>query len=179
MSPTACAPSFSTGRSCCPRTQGTYTTCPPAAWCGNTPAPFEAWSPRGLLVADDYRPRADAVIIRSEDIPAGYAEAEWPAQIVLAAVETVSTTPTAIRRDWEDKRLRYAAAGIPVYLVVDPNDAIWHLLKLDGSQYEETAKGIFGQEIPLPDRWALPFARLVGVRTRGSSRSADPPGTGE
>lgn len=116
----------------------------------HTPAPFEAWNERGLLIADDYRPRADAVIIRSEDVPADDAEADWPAQIILAVVETVSTTRTAVKRDWEDKRLRYAAAGVPVYLIVDPNDATWHVLELDGSQYVETDKGIFGQDISLP-----------------------------
>lgn len=40
----------------------------------HTPEPFEAWSARGLLVADDYRPRADAVIIRGEDRPAAEAD---------------------------------------------------------------------------------------------------------
>ncbi|KWT56460.1 hypothetical protein ADL21_39670 [Streptomyces albus subsp. albus] len=118
----------------------------------HTPEPFEAWSERGILVADDYRPRADAVIIRAEDRPApDFAEADLPPQIVLAVVETVSTTRTAIKRDWEDKRERYAEAGIPVYLIVDPNDATWHLLQLDGRHYVETVKGIFGQEIPMPE----------------------------
>ncbi|MEV0113482.1 Uma2 family endonuclease [Streptomyces sp. NPDC050844] len=117
----------------------------------HTPEPFEAWSERGLLVADDYRPRADAVIIRSEDRPADDAESDWPAQILLAVVETVSTTRTAIKRDWDDKRERYAGVGIPVYLIVDPNDATWHLLQLDGRHYVETGKGIFGQPITLPD----------------------------
>ncbi|WP_078888847.1 Uma2 family endonuclease [Streptomyces sclerotialus] len=118
----------------------------------HTPEPFEAWSGRGVLVADDYRPRADAVIIRAEDRPAfDSAEPDWSPQIVLAVVETVSTTRTAIKRDWEDKRERYAEAGIPVYLIVDPNDATWHLLQLDGRHYVETAKGIFGQEIAMPE----------------------------
>ncbi|MCF6522049.1 Uma2 family endonuclease [Streptomyces sp. JJ36] len=117
----------------------------------HTPEPFEAWAERGLMIADDYRPRADAVIIRSEDLPADDAEADWPPQIVLGVVETVSTTPTAIKRDWDDKRLRYAAAGIPVYVIVDPNDATWHVLRLDGSQYVETDKGVFGQEMALPE----------------------------
>ncbi|MFH9420397.1 Uma2 family endonuclease [Streptomyces sp. NPDC017529] len=116
----------------------------------HTPEPFEAWNERGLLVADDYRPRADAVVIRSADCPADN-EADWPAQIVLAVVETVSTTRAAIRRDWDEKRERYAQVGIPVYLVVDPNDATWHILQLDGRHYVETAKGIFGQEIPMPE----------------------------
>lgn len=115
------------------------------------PEPFEAWNERGLVLADDYRPRADAVIIRSEDLPGDDADADWPAQIVAGVVEVVSTTPTAVRRDWEDKRLRYAAAGIPVYLIVDPNDATWHVLQLDRSQYVETGKGVFGQEIPMPE----------------------------
>lgn len=117
----------------------------------HTPAPFEAWNERGVLVADDYRPRADAVIIRSEDIPGDDADADWPAEILLAVVETVSSTRTAVKRDWDDKRLRYAEAGIPVYLVVDPNDATWHMLELDGSQYVETGKGVFGQEITFPE----------------------------
>ncbi|AXK33742.1 Uma2 family endonuclease [Streptomyces armeniacus] len=117
----------------------------------HTPEPFETWYERGLFLADDYRPRADAVIIRSEDIPGDDADADWPPQIVLAVVETVSTTPTAIKRDWDDKRLRYAAAGIPVYLIIDPNDATWHVLELDGSQYVETGKGVFGQEITFPE----------------------------
>ncbi|WP_030589941.1 Uma2 family endonuclease [Streptomyces rimosus] len=114
------------------------------------PEPFEAWSGRGLMLTDDYRPRADAVVIRAEDRPAGN-EADWPVQNLLAVVETVSTTRTAIKRDWEDKRERYAEAGIPVYLIVDPDDATWHLLQLDGRHYIETAKGIFGQEIPMPE----------------------------
>ncbi|WP_079166287.1 Uma2 family endonuclease [Streptomyces oceani] len=117
----------------------------------HTPAPYEAWNERGLRLAEDYRPRADAVIIRSEDIPADGADPDWPAQIVRAVVETVSTTPTAIKRDWEDKRLRYAAAGIPIYLIIDPNDASWHVLELDGSQYVQTDKGVFGQDIALPE----------------------------
>ncbi|WP_369203113.1 Uma2 family endonuclease [Streptomyces sp. PU-14G] len=77
----------------------------------HVPDPFEAWSERGLLVADDYRPRADAVVVRSEDRPADDADPDWPTQIVLAVVETVSTTRTAIKRDYEDKRGRYAAVG--------------------------------------------------------------------
>ncbi|GCD36480.1 hypothetical protein OEIGOIKO_04243 [Streptomyces chrestomyceticus JCM 4735] len=36
-------------------------------------------------------------------------------------------------------------------MIVDPNDATWHILQLDGRHYVETAKGIFGQEIPLPE----------------------------
>ncbi|MER5257635.1 MULTISPECIES: hypothetical protein [unclassified Streptomyces] len=36
-------------------------------------------------------------------------------------------------------------------MIVDPNDATWHLLRLDGRCYVETDKGIFGQPIALPD----------------------------
>ncbi|WP_419996661.1 Uma2 family endonuclease [Streptomyces boninensis] len=117
----------------------------------HTPDPFEAWYERGLLLADDDRPRPDIVIIRSEDRPADDADADWPAGIVLAVVEVVSTTRTAIKRDWEDKRARYAEVGIPVYLIVDPNDATWHVLQLEGRVYVETAKGIFGQPLTFPE----------------------------
>lgn len=116
----------------------------------HTPEPFEARSKRGLLVADDYRPRADAVI-RGEDRPADESDADWPTQVVLAVVETVSSTRTAIKPEWEDKRERYAAVGIPVYLIVDPNDATWHVLQLESRVYVETGKGIFGQPLTLPE----------------------------
>ncbi|MET9296503.1 Uma2 family endonuclease [Streptomyces sp. NPDC003077] len=131
-------------------TPGHFHDLPGRTFVRHTPEPFEAWNGRGLLVADDYRPRADAVVIRSADRPAGN-EADWPARIVLAVVETVSTTRTAIRRDREDKRERYAQVGIPVYVIVDPNDATWHVLRLDGRHYVETAKGVFGQDIPMPE----------------------------
>lgn len=75
-------------------------------------------------------------------------------------VETVSRTRTAIKRDWEDKRERYAEAGIPVYAIVDPNDATWHVLQLDGGYYVETAKGVFGQPITMPEPMGF------GVETR-------------
>ncbi|MFI9030245.1 Uma2 family endonuclease [Streptomyces sp. NPDC053560] len=148
----------------------------------HTPEPFEAWSARGVRVADDYRRRADAVVTRAEDLPADN-EADWPAQIIQAVIETVSTTRTAIRRDWEDKRERYAEAGIPVHLIVDPNDATWHLLQMDGRHYVETAKGIFGQEIPMPEPMGS-TVRTAGWHPYGGTSAqrhgggAPPPGGG-
>ncbi|WP_042395763.1 Uma2 family endonuclease [Streptacidiphilus carbonis] len=122
---------------------------PGRAFVRRTPEPFAAWSERGVFLADDYRPRADAVVVRAEDTP--LTMDDWPSQILLAVVETVSTTRAAIKRDWEDKRLAYAAAGIPVYVIVDPNDAGWHVLELDGSRYVETTQGVFGQPLRMPD----------------------------
>ncbi|WP_369203115.1 hypothetical protein [Streptomyces sp. PU-14G] len=40
---------------------------------------------------------------------------------------------------------------MPVYVIVDPNDATWHVLQLDGRCYVETGKGIFGQPLVLPE----------------------------
>jgi Uma2 family endonuclease len=121
---------------------------PGRAFVRQTPEPFAAWSERGVFLADDYRPRADAVVVRAEDTP--LTMDDWSARILLAVVETVSTTRAAIRRDWEDKRLAYAAAGIPVYVIVDPNDAAWHVLELDGSRYVEISTGVFGQPLKMP-----------------------------
>ncbi|KAA6220861.1 Uma2 family endonuclease [Streptomyces albofaciens JCM 4342] len=79
-------------------------------------------------------------------------QGEWAdAEGVLMAVEVTSRDYDTNRRDREEKPKAYAEAGIPVYLIVDPNDATWHVLQLDGRHYVETAKGIFGQEIPMPE----------------------------
>lgn len=109
---------------------------------------------------------------------------------MLAVVETVSTTRTAVKRDWEDKRERYAAVGIPVYVIVDPNDATWHVLELESRVYVETGKGIFGQPLTFPEPMGFtvrtnswrPYgaswptqARADVERLRGEDLSDEPP----
>ncbi|MFC1416893.1 Uma2 family endonuclease [Streptacidiphilus cavernicola] len=128
---------------------------PGRAFVRQTPEPFAAWSERGIYLADDYQPRADAVVVRAEDTP--LTMGDWPADILLAVVETVSTTRAAIKRDWEDKRLRYADARVPVYVIIDPNDGSWHVLELDGSRYVETSAGIFGQSLTMPEPMGFPI----------------------
>ncbi|MFJ6213041.1 Uma2 family endonuclease [Streptomyces sp. NPDC092296] len=113
------------------------------------PEPFEAWNERGIELGKEDKPKPDVVIIRSGDWSDEMRE--FPASILLAVVETVSTGRVAIRRDYEDKRLKYQEAGIPVYALVDPNTGEWTVLALgtDGV-YAEHSRGVFGEPIRLP-----------------------------
>jgi len=108
---------------------------------------LEAWGERGVDLGADGKPAPDLVFIDHEDIPRENLR-DWPARILKAVAEVVS--PSSAKADWRDKRELYALHGIPVYLVIDPRDATWHVLTLDGLAYVETADGIFGQPIPLP-----------------------------
>lgn len=67
--------------------------------------------------------------------------------------------------------MRYAAAGILVYVLVDPDDATWHLLGLDRSQDVETDKGVFGQDIELPEPLAS-TVRTAAWHPYGRGRAA-------
>lgn len=56
-------------------------------------------------------------------------------------MEIVSDDPASRRRDLEDKRKVYAAAGIPEYWIVDPQLERITVLKLEAEQYVE--HGVF------------------------------------
>jgi Uma2 family endonuclease len=115
----------------------------------SVPEPFEAWVERGIDLGAAGQPRPDVAIARGEDIPETVRD--WPVELVLAVVETVSGVRGAARRDYEDKREAYQAAAIPVYVIVDPRDATWLVLKLSDGKYEEHSKGRFGVPITLPE----------------------------
>ena len=64
----------------------------------------------------------------------------------------VSTTKASIRRDYQDKHLKYQGCGIPVYVIVDPNIGSWMLFTLDADgRYTETGRGAFGDPIAFPE----------------------------
>ncbi|MGE0758187.1 MAG: Uma2 family endonuclease [Pirellulaceae bacterium] len=65
---------------------------------------------------------------------------DYPTQIDLA-VEVVSDGAEARKRDYEDKRIDYAKAGVSEYWIVDPQDKLVTVLTLDGNQYVE--RGVF------------------------------------
>ncbi len=52
-------------------------------------------------------------------------------------VEIVSPAANDRVRDFVTKRVEYAAAGIPEYWIVDPEDETLHVLALDGTAYRE------------------------------------------
>jgi len=112
---------------------------------------LEAWGGQGVELHAESRPRPDAVIVRSEDIP--IESRDWPHQVVQAVVEVVSPGRDAWKDDWHKKRDAYQEARIHRYLIVDPRDSSWHLLTMDFTmsppRYQETDKGVFGQPVPL------------------------------
>jgi Uma2 family endonuclease len=81
-----------------------------------------------------------------------------PSELVLLAVEIVSTTRASKRNDHVDKTELYSQGGIPLYLLVDPNDGTWRLHTEPNSEkelYEGVQKGDFGEPITLPEPFGL------------------------
>ena len=61
-------------------------------------------------------------------------EVDYPCRIDLA-LEVVSEGTEARKRDYDDKRLDYAKAGVTEYWIVDPQDQIVSVLVLAGDYY--------------------------------------------
>ncbi|KES07471.1 hypothetical protein BU52_08365 [Streptomyces toyocaensis] len=72
----------------------------------------------------------------------------WRYQDVEFIAEVISRDTAA--NDYGPKKDTYAAAGVPVYLIVDPYTAEWHLhtLPKDGTYHGDVSFG-FGEEIDL------------------------------
>lgn len=58
-------------------------------------------------------------------------------------------SPNTASKDWSHKRWAYAAAGVPEYLIVDPEGQFGLLLRLEGKRYEETTRVDWGSVIAL------------------------------
>ena len=58
-------------------------------------------------------------------------------------------SPSTASKDWSHKRWAYAAAGVPEYLIVDPEGQFGLLLRLEGGRYEETTRAAWGSVIAL------------------------------
>jgi Uma2 family endonuclease len=50
----------------------------------------------------------------------------------------------APQKDWTHKRWAYQAAGIPEYLIVDPDERVAVLLRLEAGQYQEATHVAWG-----------------------------------
>lgn len=81
----------------------------------------------------------DLLYIAPENAPAP--EVDYPSRLDLA-LEIVSPGPDARQRDYIDKRIDYARAGIPEYWIVDPQENQVTVLVLEDSSYVE--HGVFG-----------------------------------
>ena len=53
-------------------------------------------------------------------------------------------SPSTASKDLTRKRWAYEAAGIPEYLIVDPDEHIGVLLRLDAGRYQESARVEWG-----------------------------------
>lgn len=84
----------------------------------------------------------DLIYISPENLPPR--DAEYPDRIDLA-MEIVSDGTEARKRDYEDKRLDYAKAGVAEYWIVDPRDLVVTVLVLMVDQYVEQGRFVSGQ----------------------------------
>ncbi len=84
----------------------------------------------------------DLLYIAPENRPGP--EVEYPSRIDLA-VEIVSPGSDARKRDYEDKRIDYAKAGVAEYWIVDPQQQRITVLVLDGTTYREHGTSTAGQ----------------------------------
>jgi Uma2 family endonuclease len=58
-------------------------------------------------------------------------------------------SPATASRDTVRKRWAYEAAGVPEYLIVDPEERVALLLRLAGGRYEEAARAEWGAVVDL------------------------------
>jgi Uma2 family endonuclease len=57
--------------------------------------------------------------------------------LVVEVVSNSETDPQSRVRDYQEKRLEYAARGIPEYWIIDPIATVILVLTLKGTQYQE------------------------------------------
>ncbi|GAA3505685.1 Uma2 family endonuclease [Streptomyces prasinosporus] len=110
--------------------------------------------PRGRVKSDvriDYPGRlngfASDVTLMAEGAEKN-AKGLWRCEDVAFVAEVISRSTAG--NDYGPKKDTYAAAGVPVYLIVDPYTGEWHLhtLPKDGA-YHGTARYDFGIEVDL------------------------------
>ena len=79
-------------------------------------------------------------------------------------MEVVIGDPEDRERDYVDKRRDYALAGIPEYWIVDPQEEVILVLRLEGNEYAEHGRFVAGDAatsallpgftVPVADVWA-------------------------
>jgi Uma2 family endonuclease len=60
-------------------------------------------------------------------------------------------SPSTAGKDVTRKRWAYEAAGVPEYLIVDPDERVGLLLRLEDGRYEEAARVEWGAVVGLLD----------------------------
>ena len=84
----------------------------------------------------------DLLYISPEHLPAS--DVDYPTKIDLV-MEIVSDGNEARKRDYEDKRLDYAKAGIAEYWIVDPKNQTVTVLVIAGDHYNNHGLFVAGQ----------------------------------
>lgn len=74
----------------------------------------------------------DILYVAQENLPKP--TEQYPSKIDLA-IEVVSEGAEARKRDYEDKRIDYAKAGVREYWIVDPEQSLLTVLTLAGSEF--------------------------------------------
>lgn len=103
----------------------------------------------------------DIVYLSAESLQA--LTGEYPSGGDLV-IEVVSSGKSDRERDLVDKRYDYALAGIPEYWIVDPQEEVIVVLRLEGNEYAEhgrfhagdaaTSALLPGFTVPVADVWA-------------------------
>ncbi|MFC4466221.1 Uma2 family endonuclease [Streptomyces xiangluensis] len=95
------------------------------------------------------RARADGILVPKGSLKG---HGEWSsAETVLMAVEVTSYDSDTNRRDRIEKPDGYAAAGIPVYLLIDRDDcSVVVFSQPEGGRYRREEKLPFGAAVGLP-----------------------------
>ena len=58
-------------------------------------------------------------------------------------------SPSTASKDTVRKRWTYEAAGVPEYLIVDPDEQVGRLLRLENHRYEEAQRVAWGSLVRL------------------------------
>jgi Uma2 family endonuclease len=100
-----------------------------------------------------FEPKPD-VAVTTHELAADNAN-PFPAHRIAITVEIVSRDRDS---DYAKKQAWYALSGIPLYVIIDPNDGTWELHSDPrGADYRVVAHGEFGEEIELPEPFSFPL----------------------
>ncbi len=91
---------------------------------------FAVFAPMSVHLWKEHYREPDIVFMRPEQI----AGREYPERVDLV-MEVVSDDAESRHRDLVEKRVAYAAAAIPEYWIVDPQEQMVMVLTLDGKEY--------------------------------------------
>ena len=103
-------------------------------------------------------------------------DGEWliPAKNVLLAAEVVS--PSSRRDDYEVKRIGCARSDVPIYLVIDPREAMITMFAGPSRRgYLRTEALAFGDKLPLPEPFGSTLDTMGMPRGQESRGGAGPP----